>query len=115
VSNAAIDVHNAEVPNCPRCGGPGLISAQIPVSTWSDGTPLQIPCHAVVILCPACDIGSPEAGALIAFFAVHGCVSDETIEEFGRLLQAWTTVVQPPVADPERVEAEYQLWRAGEL
>ncbi|WP_223854029.1 DUF6300 family protein [Microbispora bryophytorum] len=57
----------AEPPECGRCGQAGILSARVPhhlVNARNEtlrGT-------GIVVLCPRCDMGQPEAGPLIAWF-----------------------------------------------
>ena len=104
----------AEVPNCPQCSSPGLISALVP-HTIHNARGVGIPGSSVAVLCPSCDAQDPVAGAVITFFTVHGAVSEETLAEAAPLLEAWarTAVVKP--VDLERLHVEYTAWLADEL
>ncbi|MEU7939468.1 DUF6300 family protein [Microbispora bryophytorum] len=55
----------AEPPECGRCGQAGILSARVPhhfVNARNETV------RGAVVLRPRCDIGQPEAGALIAWF-----------------------------------------------
>jgi hypothetical protein len=75
---------SAELPECLRCGGEGLLSASVPGGSDNGGRDVRR-----VVLCPSCDIGDSAAGPLILFFAVHGRVTAQTATEFAGLLRTW--------------------------
>ena len=103
-----------EPPPCPRCGGEGLLSAQVP-HEWRNNRGIMVRGTRIVVLCPHCDAEDPAAGSLILFFAVHGQVTGETTEEFASLLRGWASQAQAPEVDQDALEAELQAWRRGEL
>ena len=80
----------SEAPDCPACGGPGILSAQVshPVTHRL----------AVAVLCEACDIDDPDAGPLIAYFAVNGAIDSETLDQGTSLVATWlsTARAKPP-------------------
>jgi hypothetical protein len=68
-----------------------------------------------VVLCSECNKDDSAAGALITFFAVHGIVTEDTMDECCALLATWASTAQPPHVDLEQFDREYDLWRRGEL
>jgi uncharacterized protein DUF6300 len=85
-------------PVCRRCGGEGLLAAQVPYTmTGPKGAPVR--CLHDVVLCASCDQADPAAGALITFFTVHGAVTEDQAGEFAALLCTWTGQVRPPEVD----------------
>jgi hypothetical protein len=103
-----------DVPNCPQCSQPGLLSALVPHSLLN-GRGEEVHGSAVAVLCATCDSDNREAGALITFFAVHGAVSDDTLEEVAPLLEAWARQAKAKPFDPMRLQMEYEAWRQEEL
>lgn len=69
----------------------------------------------LVPLCPKCDTESPAAQSLLAFFAIHGCVSDDTLELFGALLGRWVAELDFPTIDPAVYDAEIDEWKNGDF
>jgi Family of unknown function (DUF6300) len=78
----------AELPQCPRCGAEGLLSASVP-DDGRNGERDGGRDSRRVVLCPSCDIADSAAGPLILFFAVYGQVTAQTAEEFAGLLRTW--------------------------
>jgi len=73
---------------CHRCDGPLMLLAQVPhILTGSDGS--YVEGTRGVGLCVACDRHDPDAQGLLAFFAVHETVTDDTIHSIATLLQEW--------------------------
>jgi hypothetical protein len=103
-----------EPTSCSRCGGEGLLSAQIP-SRWPEARGAVMGGFRVIVLCPHCDANDPAGGALILFFAVHEQVSEETAREFASLLRSWVSQAQAPDVDRDALESELRAWRRGEL
>ncbi|XVQ85345.1 DUF6300 family protein [Microbispora siamensis] len=104
----------AEPPECGRCGQEGILSARVPhhlVNARNE----TVPGTGIVVLCPRCDIGQPEAGALIAWFTVHGEVTSENVEQVAELIDAWASVARVPPLDEAALEAEIQAWREDDL
>jgi hypothetical protein len=103
-----------DLPRCPRCGQPGLLTADVPHG-WDnpDGTVTRgtIP----VVLCAACDHGSPTAGPLIIYLLVHEQVTADTLHECAELIQRWADGITIPPVNTEILEAETTAWREGEL
>jgi hypothetical protein len=101
------------VPDCPRCGRPALLAADVPHSLDGPSSPPEgtVP----VVLCASCDIGQDHAGPLIAFLLVHEQVTPALVSECADLLQRWVDAIIVPHADPAQVEAEYRDWLSGEL
>lgn len=103
-----------ETPPCARCGGPSLLSVRVPRDiTRADGGVVRG--TAIVVLCPACDVDHPQAGALITFFAVHGEATVELLDQAADLLAAWEHAIEVPAVDVEALEAEVEEWYRGEL
>ncbi|MFI6705398.1 DUF6300 family protein [Nonomuraea sp. NPDC050478] len=105
-------ITTAKPPLCPRCEGEGLLCARVPHG-WTNASGAAVEGRTEVVLCAACDAEVPGAAALITWFHVHGQVEDS--EEFVRLLVAWAEQVSVPPLDEQRLEAEIELWRNGEL
>lgn len=102
------------LPDCPRCGQQGLLTASIPHG-WDndDGTAT---CGTIpVVLCAACDHGSPAAGPLIVYLLVHEQITAETLHECAALIQRWTDSITVPPVNAKALEAEISAWRQGEL
>jgi hypothetical protein len=103
-----------ELPDCPRCGQPGLLVADVPHG-WDnpDGTATHgtIP----VVLCAACDLDSPTAGPLIVYLLVHEQITAGTLRECAALMQRWTASLTIPPVNTDTLEAEISAWRQGEL
>lgn len=92
---AAITVETTPVaPDCPSCRREGVLSATVP-HTITNGRGQKISGRATAVLCETCDIDDPEAGALIAYFAVHGSISAETFEQGSALVSAWLATARP--------------------
>jgi hypothetical protein len=101
-------------PPCPRCGGEGLLSAQVP--QWRNGQGADVRGAREVVLCPHCDAHDPAAGPLIRFFAVHGQVTAGTTEELASLLRSWADHAQLAAMNNDAaLEAELAAWQRGEL
>ena len=77
-----------EDPDCPACGRQGILSAAVP-HTIADARGQRITGTAVAVLCETCDIDDPDAGPLIAYFAVHGSISAETFHQGSTLVSLW--------------------------
>lgn len=104
----------ATTPRCARCGQEGLLSARIPHG-WERGDGLRVNGTTIVVLCPTCDAGNSDAGALITFFAVHERVTENTLTEFANLLQRWAASIEMPTIDIAALDAEVDAWRRGDL
>jgi len=104
----------SNLPSCPRCGQQGLLAADVPHG-WDnpDGTATRgtIP----VVLCAACDHGSPSAGPLVAYLLVHEQITAETLHECAALIQRWADSLTIPAADADVLEEELAAWRRGDL
>lgn len=101
-------------PCCPRCGQEGLLSARVPHG-WERASGARTDGTTIVVLCPSCDAGHPQAGALITFFAVHGHITEDTLTECANLLRAWAESVRLPTLDLAVLDAEMDAWRRGDL
>jgi|SRR5580658_10169283 hypothetical protein len=101
-------------PSCPRCGGEGLLSAQVPEGGRNNrGQPAWG--SRVIVLCSRCDADDPAAGALVLFSAIHDSITDDIAEEFAFLLRNWASQALVPDVDLEALEAELEAWHRGEL
>ena len=114
-SSRPVDVRLAgDLPNCPRCGQQGLLTADVPHG-WDnpDGTATYgtIP----VVLCAACDHDSPTAGPLIVYLLVHEQITTATLHECAALIQRWADSITIPPVNAETLETEINAWRRGEL
>jgi hypothetical protein len=86
------------VRHCPRCGGPALLSVQVSAGFEA-------------VLCDACDIDHPTAGAVVMWFAVHGQLETPLdVEELASLVLPWIETVSPPSAGTISVEAVVAAW-----
>jgi Family of unknown function (DUF6300) len=104
----------ADVHECPRCGGQGLLSAQVPHEVAGlDGRITQG--HVIVVLCSSCDAADLCGGPLVTFFHVHGQVTAETLQEAAALIQQWAEGITIPPVDMAMLDQEYQAWRHGDL
>ncbi|MFB4276106.1 DUF6300 family protein [Nonomuraea sp. MTCD27] len=112
--NRRIEVLTAEAaPDCPRCGGPGLLHSRVP-HTWTNAAGRRVRGYGGVVLCPECDADKPHAAPLITWFHVNG-QADDGDEEFVRLLVAWAAGVFVPMLDERALEAEVEQRRRGGL
>ena len=57
-------------------------------------------------LCPACDLDTPAASALVTYLHVHGSITDETAEQFVDLVHAWIADRYARHASGEAFEAD---------
>ena len=69
----------ADPPNCPPCGGPGLLLAQFP-HEWKNTRGEDVHGFREAVLCPECDLGGPAADELLALFAVDDPVGSSHVE-----------------------------------
>ncbi|MFF2305898.1 DUF6300 family protein [Streptomyces sp. NPDC058128] len=104
----------ANPPRCARCSGETLFRAEFPHS-WKNAAGQEVSGIRSADLCPACDRGEPSADALLALFAVDGQLGTGNMTVFTDLLGAWVDVVRNRVVDMERLDAEHEAWRRGEL
>ncbi|WP_274558090.1 DUF6300 family protein [Streptomyces spiramyceticus] len=114
VQEEEIVLQLADPPNCPPCGGPGLLLAQFPHS-WKNARGEDVNGLREAVLCPACDCGEPAADELLALFAVDDQVGLSNFEVFGELVAAWVQSVRHRIVDEEALGAEYEQWKRGEL
>src|ERR1035441_9445159 len=99
---------------CPRCGGETLLAGTAPYE--QPGRPGEmVRCLRDVVLCGRCDQADPAASALVAFFVVHGEVTEETAQEFIALVSAWSAHVRTPGIDLAALERDIAAWHRGEL
>lgn len=103
-----------QVPDCPACSGPGILSALVSRAI-KNGRGEDVAGAGVAVLCPRCDVDDFFAGPLLTFFAVHGQLSTEVLEEAAPLLRRWALNAQVKPPNQERLEEEYELWSRGEL
>jgi len=75
-------------PECPGCGQRGILSALVPLRTGAAGRRPDAR-RGVAVLCERCDIDDPDAGPLITYFAVHGAIGPDTLEQGTALVAAW--------------------------
>ena len=103
-----------EPPDCPHCGRPGLLAADVPHGWDSPGAePAKgtIP----VVLCATCHIADEHAGPLIAFLLVNEQVTPQNVPECATLIQRWADSIAIAQPDPDRLREEYQAWQDGAL
>lgn len=112
-SRAVPVIEIGDVPPCPRCGGEGLLRAQIP-NGWANAAGDWVGGHVPVVLCTTCALDDPVAGALITFLHVHGQVIDNNAATFADLTAAWIASLDVTVSDAA-FEADIAAWRAGEF
>lgn len=97
-----VETTSAPQPECPGCGQRGILSALVPVrpGPGTDGTPGSAGTdrpgpgrpglrRGLAVLCEQCDIDDPDAGPLIAYFAVHGAIGPDTVEQGTALVASW--------------------------
>lgn len=82
-----------------------MLSAVIPAEGWTDA-------YRTVPLCPDCDQDRPTAQALLAFFAAHERIEDDTVEEFARLLRTWLEDIVPSGIDDDTIHTIVAAWTA---
>lgn len=82
-----------DAPTCPVCGRQGILSALVP-HTVTNGRGEAITEQGVAVLCETCDIDDPDAGPLIAYFAVHGSISAETFDQGSALVSVWLSTAR---------------------
>ncbi|MFF3359294.1 DUF6300 family protein [Streptomyces sp. NPDC002917] len=104
----------ADPPNCPRCGGPGPVSARFPHS-WKNASCEEVPGMREATLCPVCDRDEPAADKLLAFFAVHKTLEPSELETFHNLSSAWVAVARARHVDQQQLADEYERSCNGEL
>ncbi|MFB7312536.1 DUF6300 family protein [Streptomyces sp. NPDC056192] len=104
----------ADPPNCPRCGGPGPVSAQFPHS-WTNASGEQVPGIREATLYRVCDRDEPAAEGLLAFFALHKTLKPSELETFHDLSAAWVAVARARHVDQQQLADEYERSRNGEL
>jgi uncharacterized protein DUF6300 len=105
---------DAETPRCPTCGEPGLMSALVPYEMLNERGE-SVPGKAVAVLCATCDIDDGTAGPLIAFFTVHGQITDETLAQATPLITAWAETARPKPVDDDKLAADIDAWERDEL
>lgn len=70
-------------------------------------------------LCPVCDRDDPDTQGVLAFFAVHESVTDETVASAAELLAEWAERVARrtrEAGDLQReIDAEHRRWLDGDL
>jgi hypothetical protein len=107
-------VLSEEPPECGRCGREAIMSARIPHGLINARNK-TVNGFAIVVLCSRCDIGQPEAGALISWFTVNGEVTNENLIEAAERIHAWASVAKVPCLNEAALEEEIQAWREGTL
>jgi len=108
-----IEVVSTDDLPCHRCQGRLYLAVRVP-HPYQQPTPESQASFAVLVpLCPACDAESPAAQSLLAFFAIHECVSDGTLALFGELLRRWISELEYPRLDVEIYESEIEQWMNG--
>ncbi|MFK0279530.1 DUF6300 family protein [Streptomyces sp. NPDC090499] len=101
-------------PSCLQCNGSTLLLAQFP-HTWKNSFGQDVSGLREAVLCPSCDHGDPAATELLALYSVDGPVSPENLDVFGGLVAAWVESVRQRSVDEEALNAEFELWKRGEL
>ncbi|GLY32445.1 DUF6300 family protein [Kineosporia sp. NBRC 101731] len=81
----------AETVDCPDCSRPGIMSAVVPDTITGSG---------VAVLCETCDIDHPDAGPLITYFAVHGQINLENVDQGSALIARWLVTAQAKRSSP---------------
>ncbi|WP_222720298.1 DUF6300 family protein [Actinomadura sp. HBU206391] len=110
-----IDVINsAIVPDCPRCGGEGLLSARVPYG-WERADGQRTAGSTIVVLCSECDADDQHGGPLITFFHVHERISADKLHECADLIRLWAKNLQIPELDEAALDAEIEAWRNDDL
>jgi hypothetical protein len=110
-----IDVEIVDAaPDCPRCGTACLLAAWIPRG-WNLATGANLYGRGRVVLCPTCGSDDPYGAALITFFHVHGEVSDNTLEEFARLVGEWVRGARVQRVELAAFEEDVAAWKRGDF
>ncbi|MBT0770200.1 hypothetical protein KIH74_14765 [Kineosporia sp. J2-2] len=82
-----------QAPTCPGCGRQGILAATVP-HTVTDERGHETTGTAVAVLCQTCHLDDPQAGPLITYFAVHGSITAETLEQATSLVAGWLAAVR---------------------
>ncbi|MFG3710839.1 DUF6300 family protein [Micromonospora sp. NPDC047730] len=90
---------------CHRCQGGLYLSAEVPA--------VGMPGWQRITLCPVCDANDPASQDLIAFFAIHSVVDEQTNDTFTRLVYDWLTAKRPQGVSPEKFEEDIAAWQQG--
>jgi len=81
--------------------------------TLADG--FQVEGTRGVGLCAGCDRDAPDAQGLLAFFAVHETVSDETVTSVAVLLAEWVDrVAHHPTLYEQEISDENNIYLNGD-
>ncbi|MFF6980240.1 DUF6300 family protein [Streptomyces sp. NPDC008343] len=111
---ATILVKIEDTPLCPQCAGSTLLLAQFQ-HTWENSRGEDVSGRRETVLCPGCDQREPPAAELLALFAAHDQISPVSMDVFGGLVAAWIESVRQHTTDEEALNAEFELWKRGEL
>lgn len=102
---------------CHRCGDMLTLLAQIPHSfIRSDGQTVEG--RRGIGLCASCDRTDPAAQGLLAYFAVHDNVTEDTVSDVAALIIEWADRIghRTIAQDIEQAaDDDYRRWEAGEL
>ncbi|SEH01193.1 hypothetical protein SAMN05444920_119123 [Nonomuraea solani] len=77
---------------CPRCRTDSVLAVLRLPATWAN----QAGGAREVVLCARCDAGDP----VVAYFAAHGTVRPEGVDELARLLLDWIDRARPLGSPP---------------
>lgn len=110
-----IEFADADELVCHRCLGSLYLRATIPHTAWVSSVPSELTFSRLVPLCPVCDVHSPAAQSLLAFFAIYSHVTQDTAGQFELLVRRWIAELDRPEIDPEKFDQEIEQWRNGEF
>ena len=101
-------------PACARCGGPSLLKAEFSHS-WKNAAGQEVTGMRAVVLCPGCDRGEASADTLLAVLPMDGTLDTATVAACTDQITAWVDTIRARTVDTDRLNAEHEAWRSGEL
>lgn len=111
-SEVRVEVGGALV--CPRCFGDAYLSARVPHRmALSDGGTVRG--YRTVVLCPDCDRDNPNAGGVLAFFAMHERIDPGTVQEAAPLIDEWVRRSSAEVYTSSDLDEDIAAWKSGEF
>jgi hypothetical protein len=111
-SEVRVEVGGALV--CPRCFGDAYLSARVPHRMeLSDGGTVRG--YRTVVLCPDCDRDNPNAGGVLAFFAMHERIDPGTVQEAAPLIEEWVQRSAGEVYTDDELAEDIRLWESGDM
>lgn len=121
---SGVEINAGGVGSCHRCGDAELLLVtRVPHTiTGVEGVPVAG--TRGVGLCATCDRDDPDAQGVLAFFAVHEAVADDSVDTVAQLLDEWARCVAARVAagwsgpaeeDHATIDEELRRWRDDDL